>query len=87
MGLEFPQFQRFYAVFCNTLSIYGHYKPKPWSGPFTLFRAFQRSSPMPNWSPLVGPQAVYIDVDCTHADLPSEAIAPILARHIENSIK
>jgi len=87
MGLDFPQFQRFYAVFCNTLSIYGHYMPKPWSGPFTLFRAVQRSSPMPDWSTLVGPQAVYIDLDCTHADLPSEAIAPTLAQHIENLLK
>jgi len=87
MGLDFPQFQRFYAVFCNSLSIYGHYTPKPWCGPFTLFRALQRSSPMPDWSPLVGSRAVYIDLDCTHAELPSEAIAPILAQHIENSLK
>jgi amino acid adenylation domain-containing protein len=86
-GLDFPQFQRFYAVFCNTLSIYGHYVPKPWPGPFTLFRALQRSSSMPNWSKLVGRNATYIDLDCTHADLPSDKIAPILASHIEKLLK
>ena len=83
-GSELPQFKRFHKVFCNTLRIYPKYDPKPWQGAFVLFRALKRSSPMPDWSALTSANANLIDMDCTHADLPSEEQAPILAAHIEN---
>jgi len=62
------------------------YRPAPWDGAFALVRALRRERPgdaPPDWSPFVTPDATCIDLDCTHADLMSDALAPALARHLE----
>ena len=85
-GITTGQFERFHAVFRNSLRIERFYRLEPWSGPFVMFRALRRSGKPedlpPDWSHLVS-SATNIDMDCTHDDFARERIAPALARELE----
>jgi amino acid adenylation domain-containing protein len=86
-----PQLDRAFAdrvaaVYRNAVRACDAYRPAPWDGAFALVRALRRERPgdaPPDWSPFVTPDATCIDLDCTHADLMSDALAPALARHLE----
>ena len=79
-GITTGQFERFHAVFRNSLRIERFYRLEPWSGPFVMFRALRRSGKPedlpPDWSHLVS-SATNIDMDCTHDDFARERIAPL----------
>jgi thioesterase domain-containing protein/acyl carrier protein len=84
--LDLAAAERIAAVYRNSVELARAYRPQPTSLPVVVFRALHRDGPdeaPPDWSAYVGAQSTCIDLACTHAELMSKPLAPVIASHLE----